>query len=123
MPSSFLSHLEVVAKSPMALAAYIALLVVWTLSIWWGHQPQSKTEKILALFKSDQARSNAFEKLLGNNAPRGVAQMRYRSRILMLVAYLCTLLTAIVIVSIAMFRPASDQTHKPPILIDSQVIR
>lgn len=123
MPDSFLNHLEEVATSPMALAAYVALLVVWTLSIWWSHQPQSKSEKILALFKSDRARNTAFEKLLGNQAPRGAAQMRYRSRILMLVAYLCTLLTAIVIVSMAMFRPAPDEAHKQPVLIDSRVIR
>ncbi len=48
-------------------------------------------------------------------------QSRHRSRVLAIVAYAFTLIAAIIIVSMAMFRPAEREIRKPPVLLGSEV--
>lgn len=133
MISDFLSRLGVVATSTIALAGYVVVVVAWTVSAWVRLQPLSNAARILGQFRSDNARTEALGKLLGNDVPQGLRKkdlmswetqrIRHRSRVLALVAYLSTLITAVVIFGMAAFQPAAHEVRKPPVLVDSEVTR
>lgn len=55
--------------------------------------------------------------------PWTALQTQCRSRVLAIVAYLSTLIAAIVIISMALFRPVAHEVRKPPVLVDSEVMK
>jgi hypothetical protein len=85
------------------------------------------------MYTSDAERTKAIGRLLGTEPPRGLQgeqilawakmQTSYGTRVILVVAYAATLLTAIVIVSMALFRPPDGDAHKAPVLIDTSVER
>lgn len=130
MIADFLKFLGEAATSTVALAAYVVVVFAWAFKVWVEHQPQGRAEKILEQFGSDAARNEALGKLLGERAFRRKDLMRWatlrsreRARIVGAVAYLATLVTAIVIVGMALFKTGTHDMHKPPVLVGSQVHR
>lgn len=129
----FLMHLGDAAKSTIALVAYVVVIVAWSLRAWLKDQPQRKAEKILAQYGSDAKRTIALKALLGTDPPKGMKkedillwvklQTRYRSRFLLAVAYLSTLVAVVVIVGMALFYPQNTDKVMPPVLIESTVQR
>jgi hypothetical protein len=117
--STFLGQLGTVATSGLALAAYAIVVAAWALQIWLARQPERRAREILSLYKSDRERNEALASLLGQAPPDGLkgAQLlewtrqntRYRSRTLLVVAYLSTLCAVIVIVALALFEAPTPQ--------------
>lgn len=133
MINDFLSRLGVAATSTIALAGYFVVVVAWTFWAWVRLQPLSNAARILGLFRSDNARTEALGKLLGNDVPQGLRKkdlmswetqrMRHRSRVLAVVAYVSTLITVVVVFAMAKFQPVAHEVRKPPVLVDSEVTR
>jgi hypothetical protein len=109
---AFLNALPAAATSPYAYAAYVLALVAWVATFWLRNQPQRESQKILTEFRDDAARNEALARLLGQAPPEGLAkkqildwvniQTRAKSRTYLLIAYLATLVAAIVIVVVAL---------------------
>jgi hypothetical protein len=130
--TDFLSRLGEAATSTLALAAYVVVVLAWVFRVWLGYRPENRAEKILGQFDSDAARNEALGKLLGSSPQRlprknlmrwAIVGTQHRSRVLATVAYLSTLVAAIVIIGMALFQPVANEVRKPPVLIDSEVKR
>ncbi len=131
--TDFLVHLKDAGSSTLALAAYIIVALLWALRSWLAYRPQVKAKQILAMYKSDVERSRALAALLGTEPPRGLQrdailawtamQISRQTRLLVVAAYVATLLTAVVIVGMALFRPSDSDAGKHPVLINSTVER
>lgn len=133
MITDFLGRLGEAATSTLALAAYVVVVLAWVFRVWWRYRLENKAEKILEQFDSDAARNEALGKLLGSSPPQGlprkdlmewaIVQTRHRSRVLVTVAYLSTLIAIVVVSGMAWFQPVAHDVRKPPALIDSEVSR
>jgi hypothetical protein len=131
--TDFPGRLGEAATSTLALVAYVVVVLAWVFRVWRWYRLENKAEKILEQFDSDAARNEALGKLLGSSPPRGLPrknlmqwatdETRHRSRVLATVAYLSTLIAAIVIIGMALFQPIAHEVRKPPVLIDSEVNR
>lgn len=127
----FLTHLQEAATSTASLAAYAVVVAAWALRAWLKYQPQHQAKQILKMYKSDAERTRALVTLLGSAPPKALEgdqilkwvalQTTQRTRYLVVFAYLATLLTAIVVVGMALFR--DSDVGKPPVLIKSKVER
>jgi hypothetical protein len=125
----FLESLRVVASSPLALAAYAILVCAWVIRIWIATEPERQVKSILETYKDDTNRLSALRALLGNDIPKGlprneilkIAKLRAkeRSHSLLLVAYVASLATFILITGMAFYRIGPSQNNSPPELIDS----
>lgn len=132
MPN-FLAQLAAAAQSTIALVAYLAVVIAWLLKVWVSYRPQRKAKEILALYSSDDERARALAALLGNQPPRGLKkdeilawvalQAKQQSRVMLIVAYLATLFAVIAIVGMALFFPQQSEASRPPVLINSTVVR
>lgn len=132
MPT-FLDNLTAASQSTIALVAYLAVVMAWFLRFWVGGRPQRKAKEILSLYSSDAERTRALGSLLGNEPPSGLKkeeilawvalQGKHQSRSMLIVAYLATLFAVIVIIGMALFFPQHLEASRPPVLIDSTVLR
>ena len=131
--TSFLNGLKHVSGSPLALVGYVVVAGAWTLRTWLLVRPQRQARKILGLFKTDSERVTALKALLGTEPPRGLSgpqtlewtriQAGSNSKILLLVAYVVTLITACLIIGLAVQSARSIDADRPPKLIDSKASR
>ncbi len=131
--ANFLVHIAAAAKSTIALAAYVIVVAAWSLRAWMQYRPQRKAKEILALYSSDAERTRALAELLGNQPPKGLRQKevlawvamqtKQRSRVLWVLAFLVTLITAVIIVAMALFYQPTSEASKPPKMTDVKVIR
>jgi hypothetical protein len=120
-----LDALPTAATSPYAYAAYVVLLGAWLVSLWLRGQPQRETQKILANYRDDEGRNAALARLLGQMPPEGLAkeqiiqwvqeQTRARSKTYLLIGYVATLVTIIIIVVVALtvVRSGQSRVDKP----------
>lgn len=131
--TEFLLHLREASSSPAALAAYVVVVVAWVTRAWIAYRPARKAREILAMYGSDRERTRALTALLGVQPPVGLRaedmlqwaalQSSHRSRQLLVLSYVATLLTALVIVGMALYRTQEPPQDKPPVLIDSSAQR
>jgi hypothetical protein len=133
MPEPFLANLAVAAQSPLALVAYVTVVIAWGLNAWYSIRPQQKAKEILSLYSSDEERNRALSALLDAQPPKGIKrdeimawvamQGSQHKRVVLMIAYLATLFAGVLIVAMALFFPDHIESKRPPQLIDSQVIR
>lgn len=125
----FLNALPTAATSPYAYAAYVLLLGAWLVSLWLRGQPHRQTQKILEGFRDDAARNAALAKLLGESPPQGLpreqilewaqAQARAKSKTYLLIGYVATLVTIVIVMVVALTLARSDSgadKGQPPTL-------
>ena len=129
----FLQYLKEIANSPLAYIGYALVIFLWAFRYWILNSPKSKIKDILGTFKSDSEKNEAIKSLTGIEPPRGLNgkqilnwyenNNRQRSKSLLLLAYLASLLTIILIVGLAYYKTTlpKQEIHKPPILIDERV--
>lgn len=126
--AAFLQALPAAATSPYAYAAYALALIAWVVTLWLRYRPQRETEKILANFKDDAARTHALTSLLGQAPPKGIAktqilewvriQSQEKTKVYLLVAYLALVFAVIVIVVVALTGqvPSSSGALQGPVI-------
>jgi hypothetical protein len=126
----FLNALPTAATSPYAYAAYVLLLGSWLVSLWLGGRPQRQTQKILATFRDDAARNTALARLLGESPPRGLpkeqilqwaqSQTGAKSKTYLLIGYVATLVTVIIIGVVALtLANSAVRKSEPPFAFQS----
>jgi hypothetical protein len=131
--TSFFYGLKQVSASPLALVGYVVVVGAWTLRTWLLVRPQRQARRILGLFKTDSERVTALRALLGAEPPRGLSgpqtlewariQAGSNSRLLLLIAYVVTLITACLIIGLTVQTARSIDADLPPKLIDSKASR
>ncbi len=125
----FLDSLEIVGKYPLALVGYAVIAAAWVLRAWLATRPQRQAKEILSQYQNDSDRLAALRELTGTQPPTTLRRAdtlewlkiraKNQGRIMLLAAYLATLLVTIAIVSVA-FQRADDPD---PVIIDTKVHR
>jgi len=132
----FLNSISLIGSSPYALIGYVAVVIAWTVRAWFLYRPQRDAARIIATIQNDKDRLRALRSLVGSDIPEGLDQTGMldvvrirateRSRSLLLVAYVATLVTAILIVSLATVRAVRgdrSEVSKHPVLVESTAHR
>jgi len=128
--TTFLNNLEVVSKSKYALIGYALVVIAWVVITWLKSNPKRKAIKILKLYQNDKDRNMALNYLIGIEPPQKMrkediikwvnVQSKNKYRAIMLIGYIATLITVILISSFAYWGDFSD---KPVKLINSKSTR
>jgi hypothetical protein len=118
----FLNALKDVATSPYAFVGYALVVCVWIMREWFVSQPQKKAAVILKQYTKDEDRTNALRELVGTAPPKGLkpdeildwvkTKAKEKSRILLLIAYLSTLVVALIIGVIAIKESTEHHADK-----------
>ena len=126
----FLNHLKDISDSPLAFIGYCFVAFLWAYRYFLINRPKSKLSDIVKSFDSDNEKNKAIESLLGTKPPRGLVgdqilewyqiNNKQKSKSLLLLGYIATLLTIIVIIGLTFYKTNKDK-HKPPILIEQRV--
>jgi|SRR5229473_6428060 len=129
---SFLQSLREVASSWQALIGYVIVVAAWTIRGWLVYRPQKQARYILATYENDSERSVALRSLLGTEPPKRLTgaeilvwtevQVKSKARLFLLIAYVSTLIVALILVSLAISNN-SHSDHRNPILINNTVKR
>ena len=103
--------LPTAATSPLALVAYIVVAGVWLTYAYLRFKPLRKAESILQRFDEDKPRIDALRELTGDAPPAGLkrseimqwvrSQSQSRLYVLLLVAYISTLVAFLAVFAIA----------------------
>src|SRR5271157_5230124 len=114
----FLQSLGVVAGSWQALVGYVVVVAAWTTRSWLVFRPQQQARQIIASYRSDSERIVALRSLLGTEPPKGLKgpeilkwteiQAKGSTRVFLLVAYVSTLVTVLIVVGLAITRNANQ---------------
>jgi hypothetical protein len=130
---TFIDSLRTVAASPLALIAYSVVVSAWVARSWLAHRPQARAKEILLAYTSDSQRTRALEGLLGSRPPHGLQtsqildwvriESHHKTRSLLLVAYVATLLTMVLVVGIAVYQAKTVVDTSVPQLIDTRIVR
>ena len=128
-----LQGLREVATSWLALVGYVVVVAAWATRSWLVYRPQRQTRQILAEYRNDSERNVALRSLLGSEPPKGLKrsellkwaelQAKGSTRVFLLIAYVSTLITILVIVGLAITRGRNQADHRSPVLIKSTPIR
>ena len=97
------------AHSPLALTAYLIFIAAWSLSVWLRSKPQVDAKRALKLYKDDRQRNIALKAIIGKPPPEGLngneailawvkSESADKARVLLLIAWLATLISAVVLV-------------------------
>jgi len=131
--TTILEYLKVAASSPLAFAAYVCVVVAWVARIWIVTGPRQRAERILAQFNEDRARSIALKDLLGASPPLGLkkseimdwvrAKSSENTRGYLLVAYLATLLSVVIVAGLTSYVWYNDDGSRPVKLLRENVSR
>jgi hypothetical protein len=124
-----LSSLKDVAGSPWALIGYVVVVGAWVVRTYLLAKPQREAREILRLYSADTQRTRALEELMGSAPPRGLKdsqvldwvkiQARAKTKVLMLIAYVSTLVMGTVIVGLAIYH-AQPEDNSTPVLVKSK---
>jgi hypothetical protein len=133
-PEVMVSAIRSAASSPLALAAYLVASIAWICNVAFSVMPQWQVAKIISTYESDRERNIALRALLGHDPPAVLRRAdaiswtklktKERAHFLLWSAYLLTLLAAIIVFALTVYRltlphPSDD----PPVLINSSVER
>ncbi|EEF27717.1 conserved hypothetical protein [Ricinus communis] len=130
----FLNVLKDSALSHVAMAGYLAIAAAWALRIWLVAHPKHQARRIISLYKDDASKIAALRELLGTAPPLGLKrdelirwaeiQMRGRTRALLLIAYVITLITGIptLRVTMAVNNPGTTTKVLTQIGVTSRII-
>lgn len=130
----FLEYLSQTASSPLALVGYIVVVVAWVLKTYLAKKPKQQLQNILKNYKDENERNKALKALLGDTPPQKLQsfeiiewakiKMKEKEKVLLLIAYLSTLVVFLTIISFSVYRSVTvKEDHKPPVIIHEKVDR
>jgi hypothetical protein len=102
-----LKHLPEAAKSPLAFVAYCLVIAAWVLQQWFATKPQRDAKAILLSIRDDRAKVDAITEIFNEPPPQGLTgnqailewvktRSAEKTRVLMVVAWLATLVAVLV---------------------------
>jgi hypothetical protein len=126
--------LKTASTSPLALSAYAMVIAAWLVRTWLLLRPQRKAETILALYTDDKQRLAALRTMFDKDPPPGLPKHELlewvrvsnnaKNRLFLLIAYVATLAAVVLVVGMAIqLASTSRPGDKPPVLIDSSVVK
>jgi hypothetical protein len=128
-----LSSLKDVASSPWALIGYVVVVGAWVVRTYLLAKPQRRAREILQLYSADAQRTKALEELMGSAPPRGLKesqvldwvkiQTKARTKVLLLIAYISTLVMSTVVVGLAIYHAQPPEDMSVPVVVKSKVER
>jgi hypothetical protein len=125
-----LYSLKDVAASPWALIGYVVVVGAWVVRTYLLARPQRRAREILQLYSADAQRTRALEELMGSAPPRGLKeaqvldwvkiQAKAKTKILLLIAYVSTLVMGTVTVGLAIYHAQPPEDKSTPVIVKSK---
>lgn len=118
---NFLEYLKDIASSPLAFVGYIIVIIFWSFFVWLNYK-----RNVIEAFTEEKKKIIALESLLDTKPPKGADPIKWLALKLkgkihsyLFFSFLSTLLTAIILFTIATFNSTSKEKGSSPSQIDS----